>query len=263
MSKNKFIGLIIMMLISITGIIWVQMIWISNALKIRNDIFNRAVYASLNDAVETIETNRKMDFIFNSPASFNPQEADVSSYMRVGSYSSTDGKSYNYSVTSQSMTGTVDSTGAVRFNEPVITRTDTTFYQEPIDIESRRPIQSSPPVNTRDFIDRVRRRANEFQAMSEEMIAEVYQWEKTMELNPAEVRNVLGRSLHFSGIETPFEFAVIRDGQVKDGTFVKAGKNEFLKSSYMVRLFPDNIMGQNLILSVIFPEKRNYVLGSI
>jgi len=263
MSKNKFIGLIIMMLISITGIIWVQMIWISNALRIRQDIFNRAVFASLNDAAETIETNRKMDFFFNSPVTFNPGRADVSSYMSVGSYSSQDGRNFSYSVTRQEMTGTVDSTGTVRFNEPVITRTDTTFYQDPIDTEPRRSLQASPPVSSSDFIDRVRRRASEFQTMSEQMIAEVSQWEKTMELDNNEVQSILGRSLHFSNIETPFEFAVIRDGIIQEGNFKKGSKNEFLKSSYMVRLFPDNIMGQNLILSVIFPEKRNYVLGSM
>lgn len=263
MSKNKFIGLIIMMLISITGIIWVQMVWISNALKIRNDIFNRAVYASLNDAAETIESKRKMDFFFNSPGTFNRGGADVSSYMSVGSYSSQDGRNYSYSVTRQSVTGTVDSTGRIKFDEPVITRTDTTFYQDPVDMEPQRSIQSQPPVNSSDFIDRVRRRASEFQAMSEQMIAEVYQWEKTMELDNNEVRNILGRSLGFSNIETSFEFAVIRDGVIQDGTFRKGSKNDFLKSSYMVRLFPDNIMGQNLVLSVIFPEKRNYVLGSM
>ena len=85
MSRNKFTGLIIMMLISITGIIWVQMVWISNALKIRNDIFNKAVYASLNDAAETIETNRKMDFFFSSPVTYNSGRSGVSSYMSVGS----------------------------------------------------------------------------------------------------------------------------------------------------------------------------------
>lgn len=263
MSRNKFIGLIIMMLISITGIIWVQMVWISNALKIRNDIFNRAVYASLNEAADAIESKRKMDFFFNSPVNFNQGVADVSSYMSVGSYSSQDGKNFSYSVTSQSMTGTVDSTGAVRFNEPVISRTDTSFYQDPIDMEPRRSLNISPSVNSSDFIDRVRRRASEFQAMSEQMIAEVYQWEKTMELDNNEVRNILGRSLGFSNIGTPFEFAVIRDGKIQEGTFTKGSRNDFLKSSYMIRLFPDNIMGQNLILSVIFPEKRNYVLGSM
>jgi len=263
-NKNKFIGLIIMMLISIIGIIWVQMIWINNALKIRNDIFNKAVYASLNDAAETIETNRKMDFFFSSPVTYNSGRSGVSSYMSVGSYSSQDGRSFSYSVTSQSMTGTVDSTGNLTFNEPVITRTDTTFYQDPIDIEPRSSLQpSSPPVSSSDFIERVRRRASEFQTMSEQMIAEVSQWERTMELDNNEIQNIIGRSLRFSNIETPFEFAVIRDGVIRDGNFRKGSKNDFLKSSYMVRLFPDNIMGQNLILSVIFPEKRNYVLGSM
>ena len=264
MSKNKFIGLIIMMLISITGIIWVQMIWISNALEIRNDIFNKAVYASLNDAAETIETNRKMDFFFNSPVTYNSGSSGVSSYMSVGSYSSRDGKNFSYSVTSQSVTGTVDSTGNLTFNEPVITRTDTTFYQDPIDMEARSSLQpSSPPVSSNDIIEHVRRRASEFQTMSEQIIAEVSQWERTMELDNNEIQNILGRSLRFSNIETPFEFAVIRDGVIREGNFRKGSKDDFLKSNYMIRLFPDNIMGQNLILSVIFPEKRNYVLGSM
>ena len=71
MSKNKFIGLILMMLLSLTGIIWVQIVWIRNALNIRNDIFNRAVFAGLNDAASAIESNRKMSFFFDSPMSLN------------------------------------------------------------------------------------------------------------------------------------------------------------------------------------------------
>jgi two-component system phosphate regulon sensor histidine kinase PhoR len=280
MSKNKFIGLILMMLLSLTGIIWVQIVWIRNALDIRNDIFNRAVFASLNEAANNIESNRKMSFIFDSPLSLNSPTGDVSSYLRIGSYSSSDGRNISYSVTSQSVTGTVDSGGNIRLNEPVITRTDTTFYSDSgsaeINIQGERnglgPSESDhlsqtgqqpATVNSKDFIDRVRKRANEFQNMSDQMIAEVYQWEKTMELDKNEVNVALTRSFRFSGIETPFEFAVIKDGKVQEGTFKKSGKNDFLKSNYMVQLFPDNIIRQNLILSVIFPERTNYVLGSI
>jgi two-component system phosphate regulon sensor histidine kinase PhoR len=280
MSKSKFIGLILMMLLSITGIIWVQIVWIRNALDIRNDIFNRAVFASLNDAAHTIESNRKMDFFFDSPISFNSAGGDVSSYLRIGSYSSTDGKNFSYSVTSQSVTGTVDSSGNLRMNEPVVTRTDTTFSSGPgsrnITFPEERGDLMIPgadqqvksgqgpvPVNSRDFIDWVRKRANEFQNMSDQMIAEVYQWEKTMDLDYDEVKFALNRSLRFSRIETPFEFAVIKDGKVQDGTYKKSTRNDFLKSNYMVQLFPDNMIQQNLILSVIFPEKANYVLGSM
>jgi two-component system, OmpR family, phosphate regulon sensor histidine kinase PhoR len=280
MSKNKFIGLILMMLLSLTGIIWVQIVWIRNAVNIRNDIFNRAVFAGLNDAAGAIESNRKMSFFFDSPMSMNSPAGDITSYLRVGSYSSNDGKNISYSVTSQSVTGTVDSSGNIKLNDPVIIRKDTTFSSgagsPPMDLSkgqsnlsysgNNRSFQAGKGPLTDDrknFIDRVRKRANEFQNMSDQMIAEVYQWEKTMTLDNNEVNFALSRSLHFSGIEIPFEFAVIRDGKVQQGTIKKSGKNEFLKSNYMVQLFPDNILNQNLILSVIFPDRANYVLGSI
>jgi two-component system phosphate regulon sensor histidine kinase PhoR len=95
------------------------------------------------------------------------------------------------------------------------------------------------------------------------MIAEVYQWEKTMEVNNDEVNLALRRSFQSAGIETPFEFAIIKDGKVQEGTFKKSGKSDFLNTNYMVQLFPDNIIRQNLLVSVIFPERTNYVLGSI
>jgi two-component system phosphate regulon sensor histidine kinase PhoR len=262
MSKNKFIGLILMMLLSLTGIIWVQVVWIRKSLNISNVMFNRAVFASLNEAANSIESNRKMNFFFDSPLSSNSQTADVSSYLRIGSYSSTDGNNINYSVTSQSVTGTVDSSGNIRMNDPVITRTDTTINSGSGNV-SISPPEGQVPVERKDFIDRVRKRGNEFQNMSDKMIAEVYQWEKTMALDNSEVNFALGRSFRFSGIETPFEFAVIKDGKVQEGSFKKSGKNEFLKSKYMVQLFPDNILRQNLILSVIFPERTNYVIGSM
>ena len=114
-----------------------------------------------------------------------------------------------------------------------------------------------------EFLDWVRKRSNEFQNMSEQMISEIYQWEKTLELDDKEIEYTLKQSLSFSGIQTPFEYAIIKDGKVQDGTFSKSGKNDFLKSNYMVQLFPDNIIRQDLILSVIFPERANYVLGSM
>jgi two-component system phosphate regulon sensor histidine kinase PhoR len=263
MSKKKFTGLILMMLLSITGIIWVQIVWIRNALDIRNDIFNRAVFASLNDAANAIESNRKMDFFFDAPLSFNIPEGDISSYLRVGSFSSENGN-VNYSVTSKSVTGTIDSSGNIHLNEPVITRNDTSFYSGAVtastNISDR---QESIPLIRKDFIDRVRKRASEFMNMSDQMIAEVYQWENTLDPNKDEVNYALSNSLRYSGIEMPFEFAVIRDGEIISGVFRKSERNDFLKSNYMVQLFPDNIINQNLILSVIFPERTNYVLRSI
>ena len=280
MSKNKFIGLIFMMLLSLTCIIWVQIVWIRNAMNIRNENFDRAVFASLNDAAGTIESNRKMSLFFDDPLISSPQSGDLSSYLSVGSYSSDGSNNISYSITSQSVTGTIDSAGNMRLNKPVITRADTTFNAKSgriTIISPRKPgelhiegndnqqnIDSGPSMAGRqEIVDWIRKRASQFQNMSNQMISEVYQWEKTMELNKDEVNLALRRSFLFSGIETPFEFALIKDGKVEEGAFKMSAKNDFLKSAYKVQLFPDNIIRQNLLLSVVFPERSNYVLGSM
>jgi two-component system phosphate regulon sensor histidine kinase PhoR len=280
MSKNKFIGLIFMMLLSLTCIIWVQIVWIRNALNIRNENFDRAIFASLNNAASTIESNRKMSFFFDDPLISSPQSGDISSYLSVGSYSSDGSNKISYSITSQSVTGTIDSAGNMRFTKPVITRADTTFNtnsggltiispkkQGELHVEGnndRQSIDSGPSMTGRqEIIDWIRKRASQFQNMSDQMISEVYQWEKTMELNKDEVNFTLRRSFLFSGIKTPFEFALIKDGKVEEGGFKKSAKNDFMKSIYKVQLFPDNIIRQNLLLSVVFPDRTNYVLGSM
>lgn len=281
MSKSKFIGLIFMMLLSLAGIIWVQMVWIRNALSIRNENFNRDVFVSLDNAANAIESNREMNFFFDDPRMFNPgSSGDVSGYMSIGSYSSNDGKNFNYSVTSQSITGTMDSSGRIRYDKPVVSSIDTTFNTDSGNInietpgirgelninggsEGQNSLSGPVPVNRQEFIDWVRKRQSEFQNMSDQMISEVYQWEKTMELNDDEVNYALRKSFLFSGIETPFEFAIIKDGKVQEGKFKKSEIKDFLSSNYMVQLFPDNIIRQNLIVSVIFPERANYVLGSM
>ncbi len=284
MSRNKFIGLIIMMVISLTGIIWIQAIWIRNAVGIRNENFNNDVIASLNDAAEAIESSRKMnffnDFILDDRITFQNSPGDVSGYISIESYSSTEDGNISYSITNQSLHGFIDTAGNRGSDPPRIVTVDSAYYSD-----SATFIVSSPDkpgemkivrkgetadndsrvvyIRQNEFLDRVKKRASEFQNMSDRMIAEVFQWEKTLELDNRQIGFAIQRSLLFSGIHTPFEFAIIRDGVVQEGTFTKSGKNDFLRSNYIVRLFPDNIIRQDLLLSVVFPERTNYVLGSM
>jgi len=284
MSRKKFAGLIFMMLVSITGIIWVQTIWIKNAIGIRNENFNNTVIASINDAVEAIESSRRIDFfndfILSDGMAIQNSPGDVTSYLSIGSYSSMDGGNISFSITNQSVRGIIDTTTGNNHDSLRIVEIDTTFYGDSVSFIVASPdkpgemkiIRQGEVVNTdskavyirqNEFLDWVRKRASEFQNMSDQMISEVFQWEKTMELDNREIGFALQRSLLYSGIQTPFEFAIIRDGIVQEGTFTKSGKNDFLKSNYVVRLFPDNIIRQDLLLSVVFPNRTNYVLGSM
>jgi two-component system phosphate regulon sensor histidine kinase PhoR len=276
-SRNKFIGLIFMMLFSIIGIIWVQVIWIRNAVAIRNESFDAFVSASIRDAAKSIESSRKMsffnDYILKAPSGSENQGASVSDYVNIQSYSVGGDGNFSLRITNQSVKKNPGEMPVIITHDTTITSDSESFVvrssDDPGKISIIKSGDSAPKsagsvyIKQQEFISWVKKRQDEFQNMSDQMIADVYQWEKTMELDNQAIEYALNRSLMFSNIQTPFEFAVIRDGVVAEGTFKKSNKNDFLKSRYMVRLFPDNIIRQDLILSVVFPERANYILGSL
>ncbi|HBE42508.1 MAG TPA: hypothetical protein DDW27_15165 [Bacteroidales bacterium] len=277
MNRNKFIWLIFMMLLSLVGIIWVQSVWIRNAVGTQNDNFNAAVIACINDAANSIESSREMDFfnnfMFPSAGSLNNSADNISEYLSIGSYSSRDGDRLSVRITNQSVTTTPGQDPVVVIHDTVFKAdTGSLIISSPFsdgrmasadDIQKGTGINRDLNVQQREFIEWVRKRQSEFQNLSNRMISEIYSWEKTMELDNNEIEFALKRSLLFRNIQTPFEFAVIRNGVVGEGTYRKSGKNDFLRSNYKVRLFPDNLIRQDLILSVVFPERTNYVLGSM
>jgi hypothetical protein len=248
MNRMKFTGLIIMMLLSIIGIIWVQIVWIKKAVGIRNENFNTAVIGSLNNAANAIESSRKMNFFSNfllgDPFSNNNFPGDETSYLSIGSYSSEPGNKFSVRITNRSYIGSSD-TGKVKTVNKSFTFTgDTSIVSDSVTFIVAAPDESgkmsivrrgaegntnSRAVHIRqnEFLDWVRKRSSEFQNMSDQMISEIFTWEKTLELDKKEIEYTLRQSLSFSGIQTPYEYAIIRDGIVQDGTYKKSGKMIF------------------------------------
>jgi two-component system, OmpR family, phosphate regulon sensor histidine kinase PhoR len=284
MNKSKFVGLIIMMLLSIFGIIWVQIIWIRNAISIRNETFNHAVIVNLNNAAQTIESSRKMsffdNFLFSDPLLFGNTTNSLSSYLSIESYSSGSGNNLSISIENQSAYGNSLTGEITTFNQSVSIFGDTSTVSDSVTLVVTEPDESrhlsivkrgeEMSANSREvflrqneFLEWVKDRSQDLQNLSGQMISEIYRWEKTLELENKEIEYTLKQTLSFAGINTPFEYAIIKDGTVEDGTFKKSEKKDFLKSNYMVRLFPDNILRRDLVLSVVFPERTNYVLGSM
>jgi two-component system, OmpR family, phosphate regulon sensor histidine kinase PhoR len=271
------------MLLSVAGIIWVQIVWIKNAVSIQNDNFNRDVQISLGNAARAIESSRKMNFLnnyfFSDPLMFNSMADDLSAYFSIGSSYSSGSDDIQVRITGNSFSGSFDS-GIIAHNDYILpasdtaTGTDTITYvigdmelagNQAVRDRSRESVrdQGEIYIAQRDFIEWIRRRSDEFLNMSNQIITEIFQWESTMEIDRNEVGDFLNRSLSLSGIRTPFEFALLKDGKIADGYYRQSGSDDLLESRYKVRLFPDNIIGQDLILSVVFPDRTNYVLGSM
>ena len=271
MSKKFFTGLVIMMVLSIIGITWVQIIWIRNAVDFSNQNFNSAVFNSLTNVAGEIESIKKMNFFNNFSGSNQFYGEDSSSniegYVSFGSYVSRNGSDLSVNINK----GTVNVRKKVYRNGIKIEDSDSTAVisdspenQNGIQIPGTQQNHSVPDfVRQNEYINWLKKRSSEFRNMTGEMITEIYEWEKAMDLDKNEVESTLIQSFNFSGINTPFEFAIIKDGEITDGKFSRTKKTDFIKSQYKVRLFPDNIIKKDMIISVVFPERRNYVLGSM
>lgn len=284
MNRKLFIGLVIMMALSIMGITFVQIVWIRNAVGIRNENFDNFVFLSLNHAANEIESLRKMNFfnnfIMQEPISVTDSTSGVTGYISFKSYVTHNGGGFDINVNNQPAgTTTESSNGGASKELPGAIPDDPENVQDSVSLVMTSPDNQgsvkivskgvkinkaggSVFVNQKDFLDWVKKRSNDFQNMSEQMISEIYGWEKTMELDNNEIGQTLNKYFPYYGIQTPYEFAVIKDGEI-DKTANGASNAEFLKSKYKVRLFPDNIIRKDVVLSVVFPEKTNYVLGSM
>ena len=132
MNRTKFTGLIAMMLLSILGIIWVQVVWIRNAITIQNEGFNNAVSMSLMNAANTIETYRRMNFFNNlmpdNPLIFNDSSTDIDGFLSIGNYSS--GDKLSISITNQSLEGGPDTGKITTVNKSYTIRNDNTIVED-------------------------------------------------------------------------------------------------------------------------------------
>jgi two-component system phosphate regulon sensor histidine kinase PhoR len=109
----------------------------------------------------------------------------------------------------------------------------------------------------------VQQQAVEFQSISNQLLSEMFVWERNSQINKEELLHTLSGEFLASGIGTPFEFAIMRGDSIVDGVWSKVKPKEFRESPYKVALFEDGLLRKGEMLSVVFPRKTNYVLGSM
>ncbi|MGB8357856.1 MAG: hypothetical protein WCD55_04495, partial [Bacteroidales bacterium] len=63
MTKRRLIGLIALMALSLIAIIWVQIVWIGNSIKVRNEQFDFFVINSLRNTAQSMESSRRLSFL--------------------------------------------------------------------------------------------------------------------------------------------------------------------------------------------------------
>lgn len=252
MNMRKFTGLIVLMVVSVVAIVWVQVTWISNSVRAQNEQFDFFVINSLRNTAHSMETNRRMNFLnemFIRGYSALPQAIQRTASPGL----STESISIQSNASSES--DSVEIIVSTNDNPPVkmkVTRE-----------EARQQMGSGTVVGSDEYMRWVQQQAAEFQSMSNQLASEMFVWEKNKAINKEELLQTLKGELAASGIDTPFEFAVIRGDSIIDGVYSRVRGKDFIESPYKVSLFTQGLLRRGEILSVVFPRKTNFVLGNM
>lgn len=252
MNKRRLFGLILLMVISLGGIIWVQVTWIGNAIKVSNDQFDFFVINSLRNTARSMEASRRLTLLnemfsrsyspLRQVQTMVPQQGSFSGSLTIESSSSSPGDSVEIVVSTN--------------NQPPVR----------MKVPNNSPAPGAPVEigNEPDDYSRwVQRRVGEFQSMNDQLLSEMYLWEQGLELDQEELQRTLHAELAASGIDTPFEFAVIKGDSLSGGNYTRARLRDFVNSPYKVTLFSDGLLRKGETVSIVFPRKTKYVLSSI
>jgi two-component system, OmpR family, phosphate regulon sensor histidine kinase PhoR len=286
MNRKRFTWLITMMVISLAGITGVQIYWVRNAIAIGNENFNNSVQNALQQTVGSIESSRRVAFFNDFMLKERPWDDTISGISGVfsfGSFESRFGGGFSLNITGNAgysvpRQGPLTSHGEKQEEELMIDAmipegdSVTIVITAPGESVSDSPFNPAPEGFTKEkrivisqdeYLDWLKRRATEFQRMSEQMVSEMYDWESQSEIDDRLVKSTLNRTLAHNGIRTPYEFAIVRGNKIAGGDFTSGNSTEILSEGYMVRLFPGRLVKEEVVLSVIFPQKRDFVLGNM
>lgn len=258
MNKRKFISLISLMVLSLGGLIWVQVTWVGNAIKVANYNFDSFVKFSLINTARAVESAQRMNFLNSRFLEVQPTVSSQDS--AAGDLSNQVRGSFSGSVTIAG--GLVSDVDSVEIS---VSTNDNPPVTMKVPVESGTVSGGSQQykVSSDEYQNWLRHQAGEFQSMSSQLLNEVFRWENELTIDMGDLNTILKNNFVSSGIETPFEFAILRADTITGGVYTRTKLKEFVSSPYRVALFSEGLFRKGETLSVVFPHKTNFVLGSI
>ena len=291
MNKKIITGLIALMGISIIGIIIVQLVWMNNAIRVKNELFDRSVNEALTSTTNRLESIQDFRMInhFAFADSFHQQMLLPPSPPHPGKITIPRGKiglpnmhpspsgnqlkmivktaksknGIHYQILSEN-----DSAALTREENVVIIDADSlgknldSVYSRGIgriDSLARRIQRWKDPAS--EIKHRFEIKSHRLKKVADRVVNEITDWE-SREPSIEQVGEILKKELENRNITIAFEFGLINDSVVT-GKTGQADPVLLEKSPYQVRLFPNDIIPRNSQLSIYFPEKDSYIYHTL
>ncbi|MBW8326470.1 MAG: HAMP domain-containing histidine kinase [Prolixibacteraceae bacterium] len=287
MNKKIITGLIALMGVSIIGIIIIQLVWMNNAIRVRNELFDRSVNEALTSTTNRLETLQDFrlinHFSFNDTVHFQgmapvpPMPPDVFrpapervvahrrrlSNRRIEMVLKADNKKngYQYQISTKMDTIQSGKGSFIFINSDSMIRNLDSVYAHGINrfdsLVGQFDIRSDSADKLRQ---RIEVKTHKLKRVANQVVQEISTWEEDVPLE--RVSEVLKKELENRNIPIPFELGIIKDSVISDKS-VSADTVFLGKSNYKANLYPNGIFRKDVRLSVYFPDKDSFIYKTL
>ena len=285
-------ALIALMGISILGIVIVQLVWMNNTIRVKNELFDRSVNEALANTSNRLDNMQDLRMInhfswgdsshwhkfegFPSPPPkleipgqhpkriIKPkvQPKPTSQYIEmIEKAAKKHGFQYHISSKSDSASEQTEENIIIVNSDSVAKNKDSVYAQGLHKFDSL-PLEI---YHLQDSNGQLRQRYDSktlrLKQMHHKVVEEITSWEQN-ELPMKEIHEILKKELVDRGIPIPFEYGILGDSLISKKTR-QADPLLLANSLYKANLFPNSITHKYLRLSVYFPQKDSFIYKTL
>ncbi len=275
--------IIALMSISLIGIIAIQLLWIRNAIDVKEAQFDRATFQAMNDAIIQVESYDAAHYISNNVKLKSSDNSDTFTLVSADSlfdiklndsvfeeflYISKDGEKIN-DKTKVLVSVSSSDTNTFKFQDEknqvwtskteVITPTNKNVHV----ITESDEIAIIPSSHKRKNIEY---RYSTISRAVKQLVFEYATEEESIKsrLDLAHLDKIISSELQNKSLPAKFDYAITND-DIDSIYIIKSEffKDDFLKSKYKVNVFPHDLSQKSSFLILSFPDKKAHLFKSV
>jgi two-component system phosphate regulon sensor histidine kinase PhoR len=290
MAKKIIAGLITLLGLSILGIVAVQVVWMKNAVMVRNELFDRSVTEALHQSVARLSTIHDVMIISElaAPDSISRITGHFTTLpppprVAMKRKKNNPGIQEEIAVEIQAdsigykirRSGDFRETGLPEWNDTllrgnkkiVILRNDSlrkltrVITEGKVILDSFKLAFESEEAIRKGLDQRIHVRANHLRNLAERARSEIIMLDNP-KIDREKLEQILTEELEARKIPIAFQYGVFKDSTLLVST-EKPDTLALLSATFTTNLYPDNIFRRNLRLSLIFPSRDRFIFQSI
>jgi two-component system, OmpR family, phosphate regulon sensor histidine kinase PhoR len=297
MIKKITSGLIILMGISIIGIIIVQLIWMDNAIRLRNEQFDRSVSDALHQTVSRLEKIHDITVISHlafpdsmvhySVRSLPSGSPRIVAGVPLPDFSKThtttvfskrnhekveieikadSGKMIHYKMSGPPDPFRVENKGAgpgqkmIVLNGEPLRNYDVFFDRGLMALDSIKIVMDSSEIGGGAIRKKISLRAQNLRNLAERAVTEIKVLDNP-NIDRHELEKILTEELNSRKILLPYQYGIISDSALILSS-EKADTTALITAPFRCELYPNIVFRRNFLLSLYFPARERYILTS-